>query len=158
MEQLTLDLFAADKPARQTPLEYFLDWAHRVHKCGHEIDEIAARLFDTMPDAFDRGKALVTASGHGGFDQFTVDALGLFDTSLDYHVCWDRAWAHRHGVPIELIPRIHRCDYRCGSGRHRFHDEDGELVYETNKQTRGGFDGRQGDREGRRDGKDGQRH
>lgn len=131
-EQLALDLFAEERPKRQTPLEHFLDWAHRVHKCGPEVDAIAARLFDEMPYPFDRGKALVMACGHGRFDQQVVDALGLFDETLDYHVCWDRAWAYGHGVPIELIPLVRRCDYRCGSGRHRFHDEDGTILYECN--------------------------
>lgn len=134
--QMALDLFASEKPPKQTPLEFFLQWAHKTHKCGHEIDAIAERLFAEMPCPFDRGKALVMVCGHGKFDQQIIDALGLFDASLDYHVCWDRAWAATHGIPKSLISRVHRCDYLCGSGRHTFYDVDGKLIYKVNRHRR----------------------
>ena len=134
--QMALDLFAADKSPKLTPLESFLKWAHDTHKCGHEIDEIAERLFAEMSEPFDRGKALVTVCRHGKFDQGAVDALGLFDAMLEYHVCWNRAWAAVHGIPHELIQSVHRCDYRCGSGRHKFYDVDGKLIYEADGDRR----------------------
>lgn len=134
--QMALDLFADEKPPKLTPLESFLRWAHDVHKCGHEIDEIAERLFVEMSEPFDRGKALVMVCGHGRFDRDVIDALGLFDAALEYHVCWDRAWAAVHGIPHELIRSVHRCDYRCGSGRHKFYDVDGKLIYESNGDRR----------------------
>ena len=127
--QMALDLFANDKPPKPTPLESFLKWAHDIHKCGHEIDAIAERLFAEMPLPFDRGKALVMVCGHGRFDQGVVDALGLFDAALEYHVCWDRAWAAVHGVPCELLPSVYKCDYN--NRTPSFFGEDGELVCKT---------------------------
>ena len=135
--QMALDLFAiAPPPPKPTSIESFLRWAHGTHECGAEIDAIAERLFAEMPWPFDRGKALVMACGHGRFDQQIIDALGLFDETLDYHVCWDRAWAATHGIPKSLISRVHRCDYRCGRGRHKFYDADGRLIYESNGDRR----------------------
>lgn len=131
VRQMTLDLFAADKPPKLTPLDSFLQWAHGMHHCGCEIDAIASRLFDRMPDAFDRGKALVTACRVGVFDPLVVGALGLFDASLDYHVCWDRAHAARCGIPRERVGEVHSCDHdNRGPG---FYGIDGELVWRAER-------------------------
>ena len=125
-EQLMLDLFNEGKRHRQTPKRRFLNWAHDIHGCGSEIDSIVGRLFDTMPDPFERGKALVMAYKHEKFDRQVLDDLGLFDASLDYHVCWDRAWALSHGVPSALISDIQRCDHN--SKAPGFFDRLGERI------------------------------
>lgn len=132
-EQLTLDLFpsetSCDKPEEGTQLGHFLRWAHDTHHCHEGIDDVARRVFAEMPDPFDRCKALVTVFRIGRDGSECVPLLGLFDEE-DYHTCWDRAWAVVHGVPYELIPRIRYCKYRCGSGRHSFLDEEGNLIYQ----------------------------
>ncbi len=132
-EQLTLDLFPCDAPhddtKEETPLGLFLRWAHDTHRCHSGVDDVARRVFDEMPDPFDRCKALVTVFRCGRDGREYVPLLGLFEEK-DYHTCWDRAWAAVHGVPNDLIPKIRSCEYRCGSGRHSFLDEEGRLIYQ----------------------------
>ena len=127
-EQLTLDLFP-DERREFDALGFFLDWAHDKHGCGPEIDEVAAKVFDTMPHPFDRCKALLNLCGTHkaeGYDLSDVELLGVFDVTLDYHTCWDRSWGAWHGVPKDVIARIHRCEYRADETR--YYDADGELV------------------------------
>lgn len=127
MEQLTLDLFG-DERKRPEPLDEFIRWAHEVHKCPPEVDDVARRLFSDMPDARDRGKALVQVTRHREFDKGAVEALGLFDRGIDYHVCWDRAWAYMCGMDVVLVGEVMSCDHRTYSTRPRFYDREGNLI------------------------------
>lgn len=121
-----LDLFPTSKPEGKAPLDSFLKWAHETHRCTCDIDEIAHKVFETMPDPFDRCKALVTVFRNGRDGSEFVPLIGLFD-GRDYHTVWDRAYSAVHGVPLELIPTIARCDY--DNRTPRFYNDKGELVF-----------------------------
>ena len=127
MEQLTLDLFG-ERYKRPEPLDEFIGWAHEAHNCPPEVDEVARRLFTEMPDARDRGKALIQVTRRGEFDRDAVEALGLFDRGIDYHVCWDRAWAYMCGMGAEIVGKVMGCDPRTYSTRPSFYDKDGNHI------------------------------
>ena len=126
MEQLTLDLFG-DERRRPEPLEEFTEWARSLG-CPKEVEGVARRLFAEMPDARDRGKALAQVTRNRGFDRQAVDALGLFDRGIDYHVCWDRAWAFVCGMDVAHVGEVMRCDPRTYSTRPSFYDGNGNHI------------------------------
>jgi hypothetical protein len=83
-------------------------------------------------EAFERSKCLDVLDGVCRCDGWSLgdaDVLGLFDHTLHYHVCWDRAFAVRHGAPHEVVSRIHKCvDFNLRN--HRYADESGVVIWE----------------------------
>ena len=110
MQQMALDLFPS---AASSPLDAFLSWARQSPHWDAECDGLAERVFASMPDPFDRCKAIVSVVGYG--DRCAASDverwMGIMDASLDYHVVWDRWWAFAQGVPLELLPRVAMWDY-----------------------------------------------
>lgn len=112
MMQMMLDLFPSDRP-KPGSLAAFLEWARKSPRWDAECDALAERVFASMPDPFDRCKAIVSVVGYGGRCKASdVEKwMGIMDASLDYHVVWDREWAFAQGVPLELLPKVAMWDY-----------------------------------------------
>ena len=112
--QLTLDLFSERRTARDP--DFWIGWLVKQHGVDGDGVRLARRIFAELPwfEACDRCKVVPVMSGSQRVDGFTVadaELFGLFDPSLDYHVCWDRKWAAMHGVPKERIADVARWDY-----------------------------------------------
>ena len=130
--QMTLDLFG-EKPSRPmhatSQVDETIAWLCDRRGCDHDIDPVVRRIFETMPDAFERCKVLTSLSGYlrrDGYGMGDVETFGVFDATLDYHVVWDRRWAAECGVDKSLVGSVHRCDY--GGRVHRFFDAHGNLL------------------------------
>ena len=105
MQQMALDLFPS---VATTPLDAFLGCARKSPHWDAECDALVERVFASMPDPFDRCKAIVSVVGYGGrcAASDVEKWMGIMDASLDYHVVWDRWWAFAQGVPLELLPKV----------------------------------------------------
>jgi hypothetical protein len=135
--QMTLDLFG-ERPSvpkqATSPVDETIAWLCDSRGCDHDIDPIVRRVFETMPDAFERCKVLDSLSGYcrqDGYDMGDVETFGVLDVTLDYQVVWDRRWAAACGVDKALVGSVHRCDYGGGydsDGHHRFYDAHGNLL------------------------------
>lgn len=126
-------LFAPKPPKREEVMAYWRDWLLHVRKVNVDAMPLFDRLLETFErgEAFERSKCLDVLSGVravGGWTLEDADALGLFDTRIDYHTCWDRAQAARDGCPKPLVGRIYKnACWRLG--HHEFVDSEGKLVW-----------------------------
>lgn len=112
------------------------DWRNWLVKV-RKVDEDALALFDKLlgkfelDKAFERSKCLDVLAGARSIDGWALadaDVLGLFDSGLDYHTCWDRAHAARVGCPKSLVGRIY--ENTCWRiGHYAFADRSGQIVW-----------------------------
>lgn len=128
--QLVLDLFSHTEP-NQRALEGCLEWLHRVHGCSDAVDDVVRAIFEACGcDGYDRAKVMTVLDGAhrvSGFTLADASLFGVFDPTLDYHVCWDRAWAARKGVWKPFIALVHSCDYKS-IDNPGFYDANGERI------------------------------
>lgn len=119
--QMALELFPAQQRryTRESMREYCIDWLCRYHKCDEsEIRPYVMRLYDEFKpwEAFDRAKVLRHVSGKNAVSGWRIDdardVLGIYDHALDYHTCWDRAYAAHRGYAKEDVARVVEWDYR----------------------------------------------
>lgn len=92
-----------------------------AHECRHVFEDMVESL--GRGEAFDRSKCLDVLSGERkvpGWGMEDIGILGLFDGSLDYHTCWDRAWAARQGWSKEKVAKLLEWDWNGKRGCHVF--------------------------------------
>lgn len=112
--QMALDLFSDVRAVRDP--DYWVGWLVKQHGVSGDGVALARRIFAELPwlEATERCKVVPAMSGSERIDGFTVadaDLFGLFDLTLDYHVCWDRHWAAKKGVARDRIAGVVRWDY-----------------------------------------------
>ena len=119
--QMELNLFPASERenTREGMRDFCLDWLCRYHGCNRrDIAPVVKRLYEEFPswEAFDRAKVLRHVNGKRKVRGWRVEdaeaVLGIFDHSIDYHVCWDRAQAAWQGVSKGDVARVIDFDYR----------------------------------------------
>lgn len=130
MEQLTLDLWPTE--VTDSPAGRFVEWAQSTHGCDDSIIPYVERAYDMFGnyEAFDRCKVLTVLNGVHRVDGYGLNdtgILGVYDATIDYHTCWDRAWAVKAHVDKHLIARIKYCDYRR-TYDPVFYDFDGNRI------------------------------
>lgn len=115
--QLSLLLFAETRA--DDPKAAHIEWLRKARGLDDEGIELAERVFDAFPsmqEAIERCKAINVANGSrklvGWETSDAVDIIGVLDPSLEYHVCWDRAWAARNGCPKQDVPRVVAWDWK----------------------------------------------
>ncbi len=102
---MSLDLFPA--PPVVWDMEREWEWLRgEPFAVGDEARPALERIYAARGDhdAFEAAKCLRSLSGRHrieGWDVSDAEALGLYDPCIDYHVCWDRCWAARRGLPKE---------------------------------------------------------
>lgn len=113
--QLSLDFFLEKHTVWRDPENWI---SGMIKSCGIDKDgvRLARRIFAELPwlEAAERSKVVPVLSGKYRVEGFTVtdvDLFGVFDLTLDYHVCWDRKWAAIKGVPKDRIADIAAWDY-----------------------------------------------
>ena len=110
--QLSID-FEADGRSHMDWDAWWKEWLRDVKGVS---DPELFRLYDRIREKFGADEArersktfdLVTMKG------LTVDELVRFIGVLDaphYHVCWDRSWAYKMGVPKEELPNIYELNW-----------------------------------------------
>ena len=102
-------------PVEIDPCEYCTEWLLNTRGCSDYAVPIIARLFAEFGrGGFDRAKALPHLCGDSqveGLSIYDAERLGFFDSSIDYHLLWDRLWAMRQGVSYDDAMRMTCWDY-----------------------------------------------
>lgn len=120
--QMVLSLFNEEREQKvwtiEACCEFCMDWLCKYYDCSRdEITPLVERLYNEFSrwEAFERSKVLKDCHGkhqiHGWSLQDAVDVCGIFDHSIDYHTCWDRAWAGRNGFTKEEAANVIEWDY-----------------------------------------------
>jgi hypothetical protein len=116
--QLSLD--AALYPTHEHTTGYWVDWCVEwlvdVRGCTDAVVPYVRRLYEEFErgEAFDRASALIDLNGDGRRGDWSladVDVLGVYDHTVDYHVCWDRAWAAEKGLARDRVRHLVEWDY-----------------------------------------------
>lgn len=112
--QTALDLFPAKRTTDADLMEECIAWMRKYYKCtDSEVRPTVEAVYAAFKPwkAFDRCKAIVPKAPGWSMDEMR-DVYGLLDAGLDYHTCWDRAFAARNGYTKEEVARIDEWDYR----------------------------------------------
>ena len=136
--QLAFDLFREERKTRtlEDYREFCIGWLCKYYGCKREkITPIVVRLYEEFKqwEAFDRAKVIKACHGkhkvHGWSLQDAIDVCGIFDHSIDYHTCWDRAHAGRNGFTKEEAANVIEWDYHKKEPRivRRKQDDEREI-------------------------------
>lgn len=118
-QQIEMD-FLNSTAMTHTPEHYrneCIKWLQDIHGCIDEIIPVVTRLYEIfdIAEAFDRSKVLSACCGENHIKDWSVtdaeDICGIYDKSLDYHTCWDRASAGYHGLPKTECKQLINSDY-----------------------------------------------
>ena len=119
--QMVLPLFQVER--KRATLEDYrercITWLCRYYGCDRKkITPVVERLYKEFSqcEAFDRAKVIKDCHGKlkisGWSLQDAIDVCAIFDHDIDYHVCWDRAWAGRNGLSKADAAKVIEWDYR----------------------------------------------
>lgn len=111
--QTALDLFPAKRTTDADFMEECIAWMRKCYRCGDsEVRPTVEAVYAAFKpwEAFDRCKAIVPKAPGWSMDEMR-DVYGLLDAGLDYHTCWDRAWAARKGYAKDDVMRLEGWDY-----------------------------------------------
>lgn len=127
MEQLSFDLYHAEKKKYGLDAAGTISWLRSVQGCCHPLSaETVKALFTKFPctEAFERCKCVTLVDGIHAVDGWTwwdlTDVIGIFNEK-DYHTCWDRCWAARQGWTREKVARLDVFAY--GRGEHTWKED-----------------------------------
>lgn len=118
--QMMLELFPDEAPRCRdvfTPdwcLEWLEGWPFNCTEAVRPYIEGLWAEFDP-PEAFERAKCFKSLDGRLSIDgwepQDAIDVYDVYNHEIDYHVCWDRAWAARQGFSKDEVRRMAGWDY-----------------------------------------------
>lgn len=122
MEQLSFDLYHAEKKKYGLDAAGTISWLRSVQGCESKTMEVMVHALYSRfcaIEAFERCKCLTLVDGthavHGWCWKDLTDVIGIF-SEKDYHTCWDRCWAARQGWDKEKVARLEVFAY--GRGEH----------------------------------------